>query len=312
MIFKLLLLINIAIIGINAAIFIILVNNQSFVAVDFNSLYTGFKIVGNGDGAKLYDLDLQTKYQQEIMRNAQFEEGVLPYVTAPFIAILFSPLSKVSINVAFYIWTFGEVLLLIWSLLLINKLFTSWTKKERLCTLLTILAFWPLTLTFLLGQLSLILFFCLFQMYLAFRKLQYYKSGIWLALLSAKPQVLLIPFFITTNKRRFRSALSVIISCFSLFILTGIILGFSSWRQYIDLLLFIGSKFGKYGYHPELQYTLRGLLTTIFGYQHSSLINILSSATFIIGSLFIGLLWGRFHSEDITRFNLYFAFTPFC
>lgn len=43
----------------------------------------------------------------------------------------------------------GELGLLIWLIILINKRFEHWAKQERLILIVVILAFWSLTITFM-------------------------------------------------------------------------------------------------------------------------------------------------------------------
>src|SRR4030043_2395982 len=70
-----LLLINISLIFISSGVWFVAAHQKLFIAADFTNSYTGFKMVFEGDGAKLYDLAVQTKYKQEIMGNIFFESG---------------------------------------------------------------------------------------------------------------------------------------------------------------------------------------------------------------------------------------------
>src|SRR4030042_6836515 len=120
-----LLLINISLILINTGVWFLAAHQNLFIAADFTNSYTGFKMVLDGDGAKLYDLDLQARYQQEIMGNVNFESGLLPYLSPPIIALIFSPIAKFPIRTAYYIWTIGELGLLVWLILLRSEEHTS-------------------------------------------------------------------------------------------------------------------------------------------------------------------------------------------
>lgn len=305
----LLIIINIIIIGINLAIWISSARQNLFSSADFTSFYTGFKMVLEGEGSKLYDHNVQAQYQHKIMGDTEFEGGLLPYLNPPFIAVIFSPLALLPLRTAFYVWSIGNLGLLIWVLFTVNKLFSDWTKQERLITTICILSFWPLTITFLLGQLSLLLLVFVFQMYNYIQKKHYFKAGFWLFSLVTKPQAFLIPFMITLNKKYWRVALSATISSILFIILSGLFVGFEVWVQYLKTLLTINNKGFEYGFYPHVQYTLRGLLTNILSYSPNYLINWISIFFFIFGMFFVWLIWKRSEVVENGRFQLNLAFT---
>ncbi len=238
-----------------------------------------------------------------------FEGGVLLFANPPFVAIIFSPLSLLPLGTAFYLWTIVQLILLIWMLYSINRLFSHWNKHERLLLITTILAFWPLTNTFLLGQFSLLILLGLLQMYIAIRHSRLGKAGLWLVLLTIKPQTLPIPGMVVLNKRNWHGAITTAISGIAIIIFSSIFLGIGTWIQYIQVLPTISNNFGKFGFIPDIQYTLRGLLTNILGYSQASIINIISISVFIGGIVFVWLLWMQGVLADSQRFKLYFAFT---
>jgi hypothetical protein len=154
----LLCLVNITLILINIGLWVIAAYQKLFFAADFTSFYTGFYMVRIGEGVNLYNSALQAKFQQLFMGGMTFEGGVLLFPNPPFIAILFSPLSFLQLDAAFYIWTLMQLGLLVWLLFRIKYLFPHWERYERIVLIITILAFWHLTNSFLLEQFSLFLF----------------------------------------------------------------------------------------------------------------------------------------------------------
>ncbi len=305
----LLLFINIALIVINIGVWLIAAKQDLFITADFTNFYTGFKMVLNGDGSKLYDLNLQAKYQQEIMGNINFVGGLLPYVNPPIVALVFAPLALLSINIAFYLWTIFEFGLLVWLVLLLQRLFSAWTKQECLIMTIAVLAFWPLTHTFLLGQFSLLFLICILQVYIAMRSAKLGKAGRWLVLLIIKPHTLLIPGVMTVNKRYWRLMASSAVTIIAMVIFSSAFLGFGTWFQYIQVLPTMSNNFGKFGFIPNIQYTLRGLLTNVLGYSQASLINLISIVVFMGGIVLVWLLWMQGVSAESRKFKLYFALT---
>src|SRR5829696_8758783 len=62
---------------------------------DFVSFYTGWTILRNGDGARLYDVELQRAYQAKLWgpEGAPFQFRLLPFINPPYAALIFMPLS---------------------------------------------------------------------------------------------------------------------------------------------------------------------------------------------------------------------------
>ena len=73
-----------------------------FWRADFSAYYTGWAIVRDGLGNQLYDLDLQTRYQQTILEGRSFSDGLLPFTYPPHMALYFSPLAQMRATISFY------------------------------------------------------------------------------------------------------------------------------------------------------------------------------------------------------------------
>ena len=305
----LLCLINISLIGINVGLWATAAYQKMFFAADFTSFYTGFYVVRVGEGENLYDGTLQSKYQHQFMGGMNFEGRVLLFPNPPFVAIVFSPISLLQFDAAFYLWSLMQLGLLIWLLIKMNHLLHHWEQYERIILNITILAFWPLTNTFLLGQYSLFLLFCLVQLYIYMMNSKLTKAGLWLALMAVKPHTLLIPGMMTLNKRYWRVAVSASIVGIFLFISSSLIIGIQPWQQYIKSLQALGSYFDKFGVNPSAEYTVRGVLSNIFGNSQGSLTNTISIIVLLLGMIFIWFLWSKDIAQDSSRFIIYFAFT---
>jgi hypothetical protein len=301
-------IINIFLIGFTITIWIGGAQQGLFSKADFTNYYTAYVMVRAGDGGKLYDLDIQAAYQREILGPLTFKDGLLPFLNPPFFALVFSPLSLLPLNTAFIVWTLVQLGLLLWLIYLLTHLFIDWDKQERLILTLTILAFWPLAITILLGQVSLFILICIVQMYTAMNNSKQVHAGFWLALMMVKPQTVLIPGMITLNKRYWRVAVIAAITFITLVLFSSIFLGFKPWIQYAQLLPTMSNYFGKYGFYPEIQYTLRGILSTILGYSQVNIINIISYVFLLTGMVIVMFLWLHDIPPNSPRFKLRFAF----
>jgi hypothetical protein len=113
---------------------------------------------------------------------------------------------------------------------------------------------------------------------------------------------------ITINKRFWRIALAAIICILLLVIISIAFIGFQPWVKYTQILPIITNNFGKYGFYPEIQNTVRGLLTRILGYSESYLINSISIYALILGMGLTIFLWFHNIQTKSPMFKLYFAF----
>src|SRR5262245_12518781 len=76
-----------------------------FWRADFPMCYTGFAMVRDGDGAHLYDLDVQLRYQREIVPERGPDGGLLPFNYPPHAAVPAFVLAYLSRDAAFYTWS---------------------------------------------------------------------------------------------------------------------------------------------------------------------------------------------------------------
>ena len=146
---------------------------------DFVEFYNAGRILNHYGPNRLYDFNLQQDLTQELLPGFS-----IPYVTPPYVAILFSPLALLPFSVAFLIWIFISVALYAGAVSLIARL----ELLPRDMTLLICLAFPPfLMLAVAGGQISAIgcLIFALW-IYLMKRE-QSFLAGLVLGFILYKP-----------------------------------------------------------------------------------------------------------------------------
>jgi hypothetical protein len=308
-IIAILIICNITLILINMGIWIMAAKQKLFLAADFTSFYTGYYMVRIGAGANLYDPAYQASYQEQFMGGAVFFGGVLLFANPPFVAVIFSPISLLPLNIAFYFWFLVQLVLLIWALRIIYRLFLDWSSHERIILFIAILAYWPLVNDLMLGQFSLLLLIGILQIYIGMKNSQFIRGGLGFLLLAIKPHTLLIPGMMILNKRYWRVAIAATIGGVIIFIFTSIFLGVRPWIQFAQNLLTMSTFFGKLGVEPNSQYTLRGVISNFLGNAQASLTNIISIVILIVGMIAVWLLWLRGVAPDSSKYKLYFAFT---
>lgn len=106
--------------------------DQLFWQADFSAFFTAGAIVRDGLGSQIYDLDLQTNYQQALLHGNCYSKGIFPYNYPSHFAIIFGPLNKLSLAQAYYVWTALQLLLLVALVILLAHLFKEYLRKHNL------------------------------------------------------------------------------------------------------------------------------------------------------------------------------------
>jgi len=275
---------------------------------DFSAFYTGWTMVGDGQGARLYDMELQARYQRQLLEGRSLRDGFLPYVNPPHATIPFVPLSWLAHPTAYLAWTLGEMALLIWLLFLLWQVALPWRRHERLILLSAALAFPPLMITFVLGTFSLYMTVCLLQCYLTLKRAREIETGLWIALGTTKPQLMLVPSLMLLGARRWRALGTALLLIGILVVLSGLALGWQSWVGFVEALRFVNGLFGRYVY-PESMYNFRGTLTLLLGNQQGVLINMLSTVALAVAAVVVLWIWRGRWRPDHPSFELRVALT---
>lgn len=229
---------------------------------DFISFYTGWTIVRNGDGARLYDVELQRVYQAKLWGpdGALFHFRLLPFVNPPHAALIFMPLSYLSPKSASLVFLGLNFLLGLWVLRRLWQLAADWTPSARVLLITTFLGteiFWYGLAT---RTLTLLILVCLIEYYRLLKDGRNKGAAAWLVVATLKPQLILLAALIPIALRRWR--LIVIAASVGLLIALCISLGFGFhiWPAYLRLLREVSLNGEAYGASPLLMNNLRMLL----------------------------------------------------
>lgn len=231
---------------------------------DFVSLYTAGEILKRGTPSHLYDLKLQYEIQKEISPALEIRKSALPFVRPAFEAWIFLPLSYLSYPTAFIVWNLVSCACLIRAVLILRSEIPELQVISRTLLLALSLSYFPVFLTFLQGQDTLLLLLIYTLSYRALRHNHPWTGGMTLGLGIFKFP-LLIPFLIPFAVRR---NLPVLLG----FTLTSIVLaaisvatvGLSTAAYYPHYLLNI-DKIAAGVNRPEDMPNIRGLLSTLPG-----------------------------------------------
>ena len=225
---------------------------------DFISFYTGWSIVRNGDGARLYDAELQRVYQAKLVGS----EGApfLPFINPPHAAIIFVPLAYLNPRSASLIFLALDCLVGLWVLRRLWQLAADWTPSARVLLITTFLGteiFWYGLAT---RTLTLVILACLIEYYRLLKNRGEITSAWWIITAALKPQLILLPALIPITLRDWR--LIIIAASVGVLIALSISmgLGLHIWSDYLRLLREVSLNGEAYGASPLLMNNLRMLL----------------------------------------------------
>ena len=220
--------------------------------MDFADFYAAARIVRDGRGAQLYDPAVQDIYLARYAGRTGTQ-----FIHPPFEALLFVPLSYVSLTTAYGIWCAINAVLLSIALILLSRqvrLPVSWQLLVLVC-----LAFVPVLLNFMQGQDAILLSFFFVLAYRAAARGHEFTSGTLLACGLIKFHLaipLFIPVAIVYSRRLVAGFTAVALT---LLVFSAMVCGWAgliSYPQFLAQLPGIPLS----GAHLEAMANLRGLL----------------------------------------------------
>lgn len=258
---------------------------------DFLCVYIGARAVVQGQGARLYDAQLQWKLTDSAISPYR-RSTLLPFVYPAYVAILFAPLGKISLVRAFLIWTGINVLVIGW---LIRQLiqYRQVVPAQRTALLLAFLAWVPMQLTLSQGQMGLICTLAVSEAALSLEHRKEWAAGCWLAVGLVKPQLIAVPLLGLFLLRSWRAVASFLTIACAVFCASCAVVGF--WIP--DYLRFL-TDFNRGGkglsMYPMAMQNWRGLVAALLSTAASTtghwLLIALSGASLL---LVVVVFWGH-------------------
>jgi len=274
---------------------------------DFTAYYTGAAMIRDGNGARLYDIGLQTEYQQGILGQRSFLGGLLPYNTPPHFALFLLPLAYLPLPAAFWVWTLVNALMTAWVLLYVWRFTGFLPGDQRWLFLSSVLALPSLFRTFLQGTSSLVALLCVLQVYQAMKDGNAVCAGAGLTVGTLRPQSVFPIGFFALAQKRWRILTSTAVLTMSLVGMTSVFLGPQIWLDFLAHLGRVSSHQGSLGVYLEAMPNLRGVLSLMLGPDKGSVINTLGWSGFFLYLLAMVWLWLHRISSDSPLFELKLA-----
>jgi hypothetical protein len=232
---------------------------------DFTSFYTAAHIIRAGEGANLYDLETQARFQDPWLRphGWVFKDGLMVYVYPPFFALPFLPLTFLPLGWAFHIWNIVSAFLLFAAIrTMIGRGGASRFGHPALI-LLIVVSFFPVFEVFNKGQSTFLLLYLLAVFYCQLRRGRDLPAGIALGLGLMKPQLTLLFLLWGITRKSWRMIAAFFATALALAAASLAIVGPGGIRQYLLLSRTAMSWDGPYSFLPALMPNLRGTLFRI-------------------------------------------------
>jgi hypothetical protein len=170
---------------------------------DFPAPYTAAHLVAIGSGHQLYDLPTIARDEAQFVGHPVGDSGALAYFNPPFFALLLAPLSLLSIDRAFQVWTGLNIALVVVDVWMLWRASSPLSRVTRIVLTVGFLTLYPLIYGLLIGQFSMILVTSWMGAFLLLRGGHERWAGVALAALLIKPELLVpVALFLALKRRR--------------------------------------------------------------------------------------------------------------
>ena len=212
---------------------------------DFIEFHTAGRILNDYGPHRLYDFQLQDKLLHEYLPDFS-----LPFVTPPYVAVLFAPLAHLPLKLAYLIWVVVSVALYLGAINLVLRL----VAVPRRITYLICLGFPPFLMLVLAGgQISAIGCFILALWLFLMKRDREFLAGCALGLLLYKPTLVVFIVPALLFGRKLRTLIGFATMAGLLATLSIWMLGFDGLLRYVAVLREFSSLVGQ-GYMPATMY----------------------------------------------------------
>lgn len=261
------------------------------VASDLISNLSGAQLIATGHANQLYDRAAQTTTQAMILQAGNLGQvRVLPFVHLPLEPLLLAPLLVAPLP---YAWIFAGWTLLGLALLTasVGLLAREWPvpPPDRRLMGATAISFFPIFITLLLGQSSLLLLLSWVGASVALRRGHDGRAGVALALAAIKPHTILVPVVVLLIMGRWRAlgALAATLGAATVALMP--LLGLDWPLRYLQLAVSVGGYPSDPTLVPSSMENWRGQVVRLLGDTPAA--NLLSLGVAALSLALVGVLW---------------------
>ncbi len=227
---------------------------------DFTAFYTAGKLLSQGEGARLYDDDLQYRAQQEFAPHVETGQRPLRYIHPPVEAALFVPFAELPYFEAYLLWAFLNLIVLALAVLVLCRHLPGLREQPAILWLLIGPAFFPAFLALVQGQdiLPLLLLYAL--AWAAMKRHSDFAAGCSLGLGLFRFHLVLPFLLVLALRRRWRLLGGSAAVAMLMALLSVAVVGWREALAYPAYLLHLANRVGMGVTTPEHMPDLSGLL----------------------------------------------------
>lgn len=256
--------------------------------LDFSVLYTAGGVIAEGHPRQLFDLATQAEFQRRVLGM----DAPLPFMHLAYEALIYAPLALLPFKVALWVWRLLSLGMLAACSRLLSRVFAV----RRPHILLLAAALFPVALTIVQGQDSLLLLVLFSASLVALRRDRDGFAGLLLACASFKPQLVLPLAAVLLWKRGARFARGFLAGCAAVLLVSLGVAGRSGFGAMLRLMSYAGSGAGdEIGATDWARPNLRGFID-IFGLSPKVTVELTVVLSVI---LFMAVAWRLRHRNDV-------------
>ncbi len=234
---------------------------------DYVAFYSAGKLVLEGNGSDIYDIDTLAAKEHEVMGREVGGTGTLAFFNPPFVALFYAPLALLPVGTAAFV-------LLLVNLILLAIAGAMLHRSLGICNLWVSAAFWIAVVSFesvfwLVGhnQVSMFLVLGFLGFYSFQRQSKPMLSGFALALLLIKPQAALLALVILVWKRQWTTLAPFLAVAAALVLASIAVSGPSVLWDYPRFLIESTGWEGSRGIDTQGMYGWNGFFSTLTAYR---------------------------------------------
>jgi hypothetical protein len=203
---------------------------------DFTIFYSAGKMIRQGMADKLYNADSEWQVQHQVAPSLRNRAAAVPYMHAPFEALIFAPLSFLPYTAAYIFWNVINLIILLTLGLVLGGNVASLQRYSALLPAIFLLGFFPAFNAILEGQDVIWLLLIYGAVYVSLKKNLPFRAGLWLALGLFRVH-LVIPFLLfMALQKKWRLLAGFMTAAAALAIVSGLVIG---WHGLVGYPLYI-------------------------------------------------------------------------
>jgi hypothetical protein len=271
--------------------------SSTFTVGDFRSQYTAALMVRNGQLHNLYNIQSQFQSQRIIIPRLS-PKSLLPFISAPPLALLLAPFAYMTFSDAYLIFCFIQLALLLIAIQILHTSFKVQLDKTKKTLVsasdiyLVAAGFLPLWIGIVFGQLS-ALWLCVIVISWKLSHSHKFESGLIYSLFFMKPHLLIVPFLFFVAKKEWKIIAGYMTGLFVFSVVSFSIMGSRGLLSYIQLLRAMPFMENLYGIKSSQQPTLFGVIGVLLTKNHTETLPLLPQGavfSWVVASLlFMGI-----------------------